>query len=488
MEVTNFKNFIEKVNNDLGQDFCKDFAYKRKNLKKAKRCSSKGKLFICNNEKQWSINSGGGVEVQYHIGLDSNRIVYGIGFNTQYVPFCNNKSTIDYMKPYTQAFLSDELKSLVTEMEKKGFEYIYQTKEDMYDIKDDEYYLFGKKINLENNNINDNEYNNMITDLKIDLFNLYLKVFAISNKFTNIEINILELELELVIRDLLKNNYNLILTGAPGTGKTYLAKEIVKSLIKGDRKDIKDEQLNEEVKKQMGFVQFHPSYDYTDFVEGIRPKKDSNGFERVDGIFKEFCKKAIEDKTNKYYFIIDEINRGDLNKILGELFYSLDMGYRGEKGKVKTQYQNMIEDGDVFQEGFYIPENVYIIGTMNDIDRSVDSMDFAIRRRFAWKEITAEDTAGSILENLENKDEIINRMINLNKAISNIAGLNSMYHIGASYFLKLEKYNYDYEKLWDNHLKGLLYEYLRGKKDIVNLIKELKDAYDNESQPTENNG
>lgn len=345
-----------------------------------------------------------------------------------------------------------------------------------------------EKINLENNNINDNEYNNMITDLKIDLFNLYLKVFAISNKFTNIEINILELELELVIRDLLKNNYNLILTGAPGTGKTYLAKEIVKSLIKGDRKDIKDEQLNEEVKKQMGFVQFHPSYDYTDFVEGIRPKKDSNGFERVDGIFKEFCKKAIEDKTNKYYFIIDEINRGDLNKILGELFYSLDMGYRGEKGKVKTQYQNMIEDGDVFQEGFYIPENVYIIGTMNDIDRSVDSMDFAIRRRFAWKEITAEDTAGSILENLENKDEIINRMINLNKAISNIAGLNSMYHIGASYFLKLEKYNYDYEKLWDNHLKGLLYEYLRGKKDIVNLIKELKDAYDNESQPTENNG
>ena len=290
------------------------------------------------------------------------------------------------------------------------------------------------------------------------------------------------------IKDLLKNNYNLVLTGAPGTGKTYLAKEIVKSLIKGDRKDIKDEQLNEEVKKQMGFVQFHPSYDYTDFVEGIRPKKDSNGFERVDGIFKEFCKKAIEDKTNKYYFIIDEINRGDLNKILGELFYSLDMGYRGEKGKVKTQYQNMIEDGDVFQEGFYIPENVYIIGTMNDIDRSVDSMDFAIRRRFAWKEITAEDTAGSILENLENKDEIINRMINLNKAISNIAGLNSMYHIGASYFLKLEKYNYDYEKLWDNHLKGLLYEYLRGKKDIVNLIKELKDAYDNESQPTENNG
>ena len=279
------------------------------------------------------------------------------------------------------------------------------------------------------------------------------------------------------IKDLLYNNYNLILTGAPGTGKTYLAKEIVKELI-GE---------NGNIDEQMGFVQFHPSYDYTDFVEGIRPKKDSNGFERVDGIFKEFCKKAIEDKTNKYYFIIDEINRGDLNKILGELFYSLDMGYRGEKGKVKTQYQNMIEDGDVFQEGFYIPENVYIIGTMNDIDRSVDSMDFAIRRRFAWKEITAEDTAGSILENLENKDEIINRMINLNKAISNIAGLNSMYHIGASYFLKLEKYNYDYEKLWDNHLKGLLYEYLRGKKDIVNLIKELKDAYDNESQPTENN-
>ena len=122
-------------------------------------------------------------------------------------------------------------------------------------------------------------------------------------------------------------------------------------------------------------------------------------------LYNELVKKAVP-LTNtksvapvsekKFVFIIDEINRGEISKIFGELFFSIDPGYRGVKGKVQTQYQNLITEDDPFKDGFFIPENVYIIGTMNDIDRSVECMDFAMRRRFTFKEITAEESAKNI--------------------------------------------------------------------------------------------
>ncbi len=265
---------------------------------------------------------------------------------------------------------------------------------------------------------------------------------------------------------LLQSNKNLILTGAPGTGKTYTAKQMSASIVSGNGKRWND--LDDSERNQVGFVQFHPSFDYTDFVEGLRP--DANGnFCRQDGIFKVFCKKALNDKEKKFVFIIDEINRGELSKIFGELFYSIEPDYRGVEGRVQTQYINMVEDDDEFKDGFYIPENVFIIGTMNDVDRGVETMDFAIRRRFAWREVTAAESA----DNMDIKGEARNRMSELNKQIEEKLG--SAYCIGASYFRKYDEIGC--ENLWNNHLYGIIYEYFRGERDVDRQVKEIKAAY-----------
>lgn len=304
------------------------------------------------------------------------------------------------------------------------------------------------------------------------------------------------------VEDLLKNNMNLILTGAPGTGKTYMAKKIAKEITGDD--------------SHIGFAQFHPSYDYTDFVEGLRPDQ-SKSFERVDGVFKSFCKCAYlglpvnaslndinkeEEKyvkqrksegcQNPYVFIIDEINRGEISKILGELFFSIDPEYRDDvnRQKIQTQYQNQIKDqNDLFKDGFFVPKNVYVIGTMNDIDRSVESMDFAFRRRFAFYEVKA---TGDMLDSLKIGIETIGKlkatMNALNEAVVK-SGLTEAYQIGAAYFKKIVKFynsedykvrefNQAMEKLWNYHLKGTLYEYYRGEPDADKKMAELKKAYD----------
>ena len=338
-------------------------------------------------------------------------------------------------------------------------------------------------------------------------------------------------------KHLMELNRNLILHGAPGTGKTFLAKEIAKQLIFGQNVpegnyDGWDDNLKDKWNNQFDFVQFHQSYDYTDFVEGMRPqnaqsKSDGIGFDRQDGIFKAFCKRALSETSERFVFIIDEINRGEMSKIFGELFFAIDPGYRGTKGEIKTQYANLQCEPNEFDKAlgienieenkkngefghFFVPENVYVIGTMNDIDRSVESMDFAIRRRFAFEEITAKQSQAmfdddeswknandeKVTVSDELRTEIKNRMNKLNAAIAdeNICpGLGPSYQIGGAYFLKFAHY-YDgtderkaidkaFDDLWEYHIKGVVEEYLRGTQIDIGVLKE---AYDTESTGSEN--
>lgn len=429
------------------------------------------------------------------------------------------------------------------------------------------------------------------------------------------------------LTDLIQHTHNLILHGAPGTGKTFLAKEIAKRM--GCTQD------------EIGFVQFHPSYDYTDFVEGLRPKSQNNGeigFERKDGVFKELCKRALlamnvssvsdnfeqvwekvvdylnekdfmdiplltgkstfrvelnengdglatrtyengdykkgewiqgkskfynkeqlyniykglpgipsrghdnyrkavieywkknfglvdysvkekseSESVKPFVFIIDEINRGELSKIFGELFYAVEPGYRvsyddlkkhqsGEKtiSTIRTQYANLETEENAFDKAlrvsnpsdfghFFIPENVYIIGTMNDIDRSVDTIDFAFRRRFAFREIKAYENLEMLSTLGEIAEEAENRLKKLNNEISKITELSSpsSYHIGGAYFLKLKDFedadNERFQKLWDYHLEGLLKEYLRGTENAEANFAKLEKAYFGLDSAVENN-
>ena len=397
--------------------------------------------------------------------------------------------------------------------------------------------------------------------------------------------------------DLLTEAHNLVFTGAPGTGKTHMAQAIA-----------------EEMGAVTKFVQFHPSYDYTDFVEGLRPIEKGDGqlgFERKDGVFKEFCREAIKNlidseksiesltkemswqekldrfvedsieegtkfktvngsefiiseiknhsivihneqnekttqvavnadeilelltnevplnivrdirnyfsrkfgtqpdsyafviakairamrqkmpvvEANKidrkpFVFIIDEINRGEASKIFGELFYAIDPGYRGKKDYlVQTQYQNLVPETDIFAKGFYVPENVYILATMNDIDRSVESMDFAMRRRFTWKEVTPTDTE-AMLDALPCAKEAKATMNRLNNAIEETDGLGAAYMIGPSYFLKLGENGCDFLKLWKMNIEPLLKEYLRGFRKADEIIDRFNKSYSNTKEDT----
>lgn len=217
--------------------------------------------------------------------------------------------------------------------------------------------------------------------------------------------------------NLLERKRNIILQGAPGVGKTFAAKRLAYSII------------GEIDKERVQMVQFHQSYSYEDFIMGYRPNE--NGFVKTPGIFYEFCKKAEVDKDNKYFFIIDEINRGNLSKIFGELLMLIEKDKRGQQ--LQLLYS---------KELFLIPSNLYIIGMMNTADRSLAIIDYALRRRFAFVEFEpAFETESKGFENLKNSIEnqnylkLIDKIKELNRYILNDQSLGKGFRIGHSYFV-----------------------------------------------------
>ena len=347
--------------------------------------------------------------------------------------------------------------------------------------------------------------------------------------------------------NLLLSNKQLIMNGAPGTGKTYSARNIIADILFDTL--CESENKKEEIKKvRMDMVQFHPSYDYTDFIDGIRPDLSGNElkYSLKNGSFKSFCRRAgvierilaagkkvdvgsIEDfligedesikkfwkseiekeelkkeidkeditefdpsKLPSFLFIIDEINRAEISKVLGEIMYCLDPDYRGIKGAISTQYSALATDETFFinkdNDKFFIPSNVYIIGTMNDIDRSVEVFDFALRRRFAWYEVKPDKVMDDVLESMKvdtlldsNYKNYTEKIEELNKAIVDKLKLRKHYHLGPSYFAKIRLYydeSKDYEKaiekVWDNHISQIINEYVkgRGKESEVEDIRE----------------
>ena len=274
--------------------------------------------------------------------------------------------------------------------------------------------------------------------------------FKVKNVKTNKEYTIEEFLKQVYIDEkdyftlvnLLKNKKNLIIQGAPGVGKTFMAKRLAYSII------------GEKNMSRVMMVQFHQSYSYEDFIMGFRPTKD--GFELKNGTFYTFCYISEIDNENKYFFIIDEINRGNLSKIFGELFMLIESDKRGEDNKIPLLYSD---------ELFCIPENVYIIGLMNTADRSLAMIDYALRRRFAFFDLEPGFQSRGFKEyqekiNDSQFDDLIKVIEQLNEDIKNDDSLGEGFRIGHSFFCDLSPDDLE-EKM------KFIVEY-----EIIPLIKE----------------
>jgi len=300
------------------------------------------------------------------------------------------------------------------------------------------------------------------------------------------------------------NNPNVILYGPPGTGKTFSAKNSLDFVCQGDS-------------SRYEILQFHPSFTYEDFIEGIKPKgvsKDGNiRFELVNGVFKNFCIKAKEQPNKDFYFVVDEINRANLSTVFGETLSLLEKDYRddgSDKHLIKTQYSTLIEqlvkdnptndeykklayyyDNTTGEVKFGIPKNIFFIGMMNDVDKSIDAFDLALRRRFKWirkdcdYEVIEEETRFKGKEEFNNINQYVKACERLNNYISNDLGLGKSYEFGHSFFMKIsdiakrkEITPNNVEILFNLFLRPTLKEYLRAVFVESELESKLDKALD----------
>jgi len=292
MKFKNIGDLVNQVNASLGE-FCNEFGLKRKELASLGKVPKRGILFTYDpaKENDWAINEGGGTELQYHIAFDADdlEVRYGLGFNTQYVPFANKMSTVEYMQPYMFGFLKNEKKILEL---LPDYVFVYGNIEQLKKPQNNQYTLFGKSVSVEESSgeyiIEDSIYNDIITDLKKQ-FQPYQIIFSDQNNFSKVAMN------NQNIIDVLMHKGQIVLQGPPGTGKTYTAKDLAEQILFSKVSEDKKEQKNLlESTDQFKMIQFHPAYSYEDFVRGIvaESKGESIEYKTKNKILAEFAKDA----------------------------------------------------------------------------------------------------------------------------------------------------------------------------------------------------